>query len=251
MLTKRIIACLDIKNGEVVKGIKFESLKSVGNAVELAIKYENDGIDELTFLDITATNEHRKTLISLVKDIAKNLRIPFTVGGGIKTIQDIEDLLEAGADKVSLNSTIVRNPEIISHAAKQFGSQAIVAAIDSKIVNSTNKVFINAGKIETELITEEWAKKVYDLGAGEILLTSMDHDGTKNGYPLELLKKISELVPLPLIASGGAGNMVHFLEAFSYANVDACLAASLFHYNEIQINELKKFLKLNNIEVRL
>jgi cyclase len=251
LLTKRIIACLDIKNGEVVKGIKFESLKSVGNAVELAIKYENDGIDELTFLDITATNEHRKTLISLVKDIAKNLRIPFTVGGGIKTIQDIEDLLEAGADKVSLNSTIVRNPEIISHAAKQFGSQAIVAAIDSKIVNSTNKVFINAGKIETELITEEWAKKVYDLGAGEILLTSMDHDGTKNGYPLELLKKISELVPLPLIASGGAGNMVHFLEAFSYANVDACLAASLFHYNEIQINELKKFLKLNNIEVRL
>lgn len=251
MLTKRIIACLDIKNGEVVKGIKFESLKSVGNAVELAIKYENDGIDELTFLDITATNEHRKTLISLVKDIAKNLRIPFTVGGGIKTIQDIEDLLEAGADKVSLNSTIVRNPEIISHAAKQFGSQAIVAAIDSKIVNSTNKVFINAGKIETELVTEEWAKKVYDLGAGEILLTSMDHDGTKNGYPLELLKKISELVPLPLIASGGAGNMVHFLEAFSYANVDACLAASLFHYNEIQINELKKFLKLNNIEVRL
>jgi cyclase len=251
LLTKRIIACLDIKNGEVVKGIKFESLKSVGNAVELAIKYENDGIDELTFLDITATNEHRKTLISLVKDIAKNLRIPFTVGGGIKTIQDIEDLLEAGADKVSLNSTIVRNPEIISHAAKQFGSQAIVAAIDSKIVNSTNKVFINAGKIETELVTEEWAKKVYDLGAGEILLTSMDHDGTKNGYPLELLKKISELVPLPLIASGGAGNMVHFLEAFSYANVDACLAASLFHYNEIQINELKKFLKLNNIEVRL
>ncbi|HOP50759.1 MAG TPA: imidazole glycerol phosphate synthase subunit HisF [Ignavibacteriales bacterium] len=251
MLTKRIIACLDIKNGEVVKGIKFESLKSVGNAVELAIKYENDGIDELTFLDITATNEHRKTLISLVKDIAKNLRIPFTVGGGIKTIQDIEDLLEAGADKVSLNSTIVRNPEIISHAAKQFGSQAIVAAIDSKIINSTNKVFINAGKIETELVTEEWAKKVYDLGAGEILLTSMDHDGTKNGYPLELLKKISELVPLPLIASGGAGNMVHFLEAFSYANVDACLAASLFHYNEIQINELKKFLKLNNIEVRL
>jgi len=251
LLTKRIIACLDIKNGEVVKGIKFESLKSVGNAVELAIKYENDGIDELIFLDITATNEHRKTLISLVKDIAKNLRIPFTVGGGIKTIQDIEDLLEAGADKVSLNSTIVRNPEIISHAAKQFGSQAIVAAIDSKIVNSTNKVFINAGKIETELITEEWAKKVYDLGAGEILLTSMDHDGTKNGYPLELLKKISELVPLPLIASGGAGNMVHFLEAFSYANVDACLAASLFHYNEIQINELKKFLKLNNIEVRL
>jgi cyclase len=251
LLTKRIIACLDIKNGEVVKGIKFESLKSIGNAVELAIKYENDGIDELTFLDITATNEHRKTLISLVKDIAKNLRIPFTVGGGIKTIQDIEDLLEAGADKVSLNSTIVRNPEIISHAAKQFGSQAIVAAIDSKIVNSTNKVFINAGKIETELVTEEWAKKVYDLGAGEILLTSMDHDGTKNGYPLELLKKISELVPLPLIASGGAGNMVHFLEAFSYANVDACLAASLFHYNEIQINELKKFLKLNNIEVRL
>jgi len=251
LLTKRIIACLDIKNGEVVKGIKFESLKSVGNAVELAIKYENDGIDELTFLDITATNEHRKTLISLVKDIAKNLRIPFTVGGGIKTIQDIEDLLEAGADKVSLNSTIVRNPEIISHAAKQFGSQAIVAAIDSKIINSTNKVFINAGKIETELVTEEWAKKVYDLGAGEILLTSMDHDGTKNGYPLELLKKISELVPLPLIASGGAGNMVHFLEAFSYANVDACLAASLFHYNEIQINELKKFLKLNNIEVRL
>ena len=251
MLTKRIIACLDIKNGEVVKGIKFESLKSVGNAVELAIKYENDGIDELTFLDITATNEHRKTLISLVKDIAKNLRIPFTVGGGIKTIQDIEDLLEAGADKVSLNSTIVRNPEIISHAAKQFGSQAIVAAIDSKIINSTNKVFINAGKIETELVTEEWAKKAYDLGAGEILLTSMDHDGTKNGYPLELLKKISELVPLPLIASGGAGNMVHFLEAFSYANVDACLAASLFHYNEIQINELKKFLKLNNIEVRL
>jgi len=251
LLTKRIIACLDIKNGEVVKGIKFESLKSVGNAVELAIKYENDGIDELTFLDITATNEHRKTLISLVKDIAKNLRIPFTVGGGIKTIQDIEDLLEAGADKVSLNSTIVRNPEIISHAAKQFGSQAIVAAIDSKIINSTNKVFINAGKIETELVTEEWAKKAYDLGAGEILLTSMDHDGTKNGYPLELLKKISELVPLPLIASGGAGNMVHFLEAFSYANVDACLAASLFHYNEIQINELKKFLKLNNIEVRL
>jgi len=251
LLAKRIIACLDIKNGEVVKGIKFEGLKTVGNAVEFAIKYEQQGIDELVFLDITATNENRKTLISLVRDIAKNLRIPFTVGGGIKTIQDINDLLEAGADKVSLNSAIVRNPALITEAARKFGSQAVVAAIDSKFVNGTNKVFINAGKIETELITEDWCKKVYELGAGEILLTSMDHDGTKNGYPIDLLKNISELVPLPLIASGGAGTKEHFLEAFQKSNVDACLAASLFHYNEIEIKDLKQFLFTNKILVRL
>lgn len=251
MLAKRIIACLDIKNGEVVKGIKFEGLKSVGNAIEFAIKYEQDGIDELVFLDITATNENRKTLISLVKDIAKNLRIPFTVGGGIKSINDINDLLEAGADKVSLNSAIVRNPDLITEAAKKFGSQAVVAAIDSKKVNNINKVFINAGKIETDLITEEWCKRVYNLGAGEILLTSMDHDGTKNGYPVELLSSISKNVPLPLIASGGAGDKEHFLEAFARANVDACLAASLFHYNEINIKELKQYLFTNNIMVRL
>lgn len=251
MLAKRIIACLDIKNGEVVKGIKFEGLKSVGNAVEFAIKYEQDGIDELVFLDITATNENRKTLISLVKDIAKNLRIPFTVGGGIRSIDDINDLLEAGADKVSLNSAIVRNPDLITQAAKKFGSQAVVAAIDSKKVDNVNKVFINAGKIETDLITEEWCKRVYNLGAGEILLTSMDHDGTKNGYPVELLSIISKDVPLPLIASGGAGKKEHFLEAFADANVDACLAASLFHYNEINIKELKQYLFSNNIMVRV
>jgi cyclase len=235
----------------VVKGTNFVNLREAGSAVELAERYYEEGADELVFLDITATLEKRKTLIELVEEVSKVIRIPFTVGGGISKVEDIEKLLNAGADKVSLNSSVVKNPNLISEASKYFGSQAIVVAIDSRTTKNLHKVFVKGGTEETDLQTISWCKKVQELGAGEILLTSMNKDGTKSGYDIELLKILSNELTIPVIASGGAGTKKHFLEAFEKANVDACLAASLFHYKELEIFELKKYLQTNNINVRL
>ncbi len=251
MLKKRIIPCLDVKDGKVVKGVNFVNLVDAGSAIDLAQKYYEDGADELVFLDITATEEKRKTLIELVKNVAKQIRIPFTVGGGISRIDDIEVLLKAGADKISMNSSIVKNPQLITEAAKRFGSQAVVAAIDSKMVNGEYKVFIKGGKQATELNTIEWCQKVVDLGAGEILLTSMDKDGTKSGFDNDLLKIVTGVVHVPVIASGGAGKMEDFYKTFIETKVTACLAASLFHFNEISIVELKKYLFQKGVEIRL
>lgn len=250
MLSKRIIPCLDIKEGRVVKGTNFINLRDAGSAVELAERYYHEKADELVFLDITATEEKRKTLVELVKEISKVIRIPFTVGGGISSIEDIDALLKAGADKVSLNSSIVRNPRLIEEGAKRFGSQAIVAAIDVKKIENDYSVSIKGGKKKTELEGFSWCKQSEELGAGEILLTSMDKDGTKDGYDLEFLKKLTDQVRIPVIASGGAGTKEHFLDAFKNANVDACLAASLFHFKELEINDLKNYLKENGIQIR-
>lgn len=251
MLVKRIIPCLDVKGNRVVKGINFVNLQDAGDAVELGYRYYSEGADELVFLDISATEENRQTLIDLVRNVGKVIRIPFTVGGGIKSISDIEALLNAGADKVSLNSSIVKNPGLIEEASKKFGSQAIVAAIDVKSINGIKKVFVKGGKEETALNGFDWCKRVCELGAGEILLTSMDNDGTKNGFDIEFLKVVVSSVNIPVIASGGAGTIKHFYDAFNHAQVDACLAASLFHYNEINIIDLKKYLSENKISVRL
>jgi len=251
LLSRRIIPCLDVKDGRVVKGTNFVNLRDAGSAVELSERYYNEGADELVFLDITASAEKRKTLVSLVEDVAKVIRIPFTVGGGISEISDIDDLLKAGADKVSLNTSIVKNPKLISESAKKFGSQAVIAAIDVKRAGGKFKVFIKGGREETELDGLEWCKEVCDLGAGEILLTSMDRDGTKDGYDIELLLKVTSSVTIPVIASGGAGTKEDFLAAFRDANVDACLAASLFHYQELSIVDLKNYLKENGVIVRL
>jgi imidazole glycerol-phosphate synthase subunit HisF len=251
LLCKRIIPCLDVKDGRVVKGTNFINLVDAGSPVELASRYSKEGADELVFLDITASSEKRKTLVNLVKDVAREIRIPFTVGGGISELKDIEALLKCGADKVSLNTAIVKNPELITQASKQFGSQAIVAAIDVKFVSNNYKVFIKGGKEETELEGFSWCRKVTGLGAGEILLTSMDKDGTKSGYDIEFLKKLTSLVTVPVIASGGAGTKEDFLSAFKDANVDACLAASLFHFNILPIKELKEYLYRNGVNVRL
>jgi cyclase len=242
---------LDVKDGIVVKGTNFVNLREAGSAVELAERYYNEGADELVFLDITATLERRKTLIDLVEEVSKVIRIPFTVGGGISKVEDIEKLLNAGADKVSLNSSIVKNPYLISEASKSFGSQAIVAAIDSRTTGNIHKVYVKGGTEETELETIPWCRKVEELGAGEILLTSMNKDGTKSGYDIELLKYLSGELTIPIIASGGAGTKEHFLTAFEEANVDACLAASLFHYKELEIVDLKNYLSENKINVRL
>lgn len=250
MVSKRIIPCLDVKDGRVVKGTNFVNLKDAGGAVELSERYYKEGADELVFLDITATEERRKTLLALVRDVAKAIRIPFTVGGGISTLDDIDNLLKAGADKVSLNSSIVKTPDLITQAAKRFGSQAVVAAVDVKTVNNTYKVFVKGGKEETEVEGISWCNKVTELGAGEILLTSMDRDGTRSGYDTGLLKTIVRNVSIPVIASGGAGSKQDFLNAFKDANVDACLAAGLFHYGELNITDLKNYLKENNIQVR-
>ena len=250
MLCKRIIPCLDIKNGRVVKGTNFINLIDAGSPVELADRYSREGADELVFLDITASAEKRKTLISLVSDVAKAIRIPFTVGGGISELADIEALLKAGADKVSLNSSIVKNHNLITQAARQFGSQAVVAAIDIKFNGSEYKVYIKGGRDETDLIGMNWCKLTAELGAGEILLTSMDKDGTKEGYDVDFLNKLTSSVTIPVIASGGAGKKEDFLEAFRDANVDACLAASLFHFDILKIKELKSYLKENGISIR-
>lgn len=251
MLSKRIIPCLDVKDGRVVKGTNFVNLRDAGSAVELAERYYREGADELVFLDITASSDKRKILIDLVKDVAKVIRIPFTVGGGITELSDIDMLLKAGADKVSLNTSIVKNPQLINDASKQFGSQAIVAAIDIKKIDDAYKVFIKGGREETELEGYAWCREVYERGAGEILLTSMDKDGTKSGYDLEFLSELTKMISIPVIASGGAGTKEHFLNAFKNAEVDACLAASLFHYQELEIQELKKYLKENEVAIRI
>lgn len=251
MLAKRIIPCLDVKNGQTVKGINFENLKYAGDPVELAKKYSDEGADELVFLDITATNEGRQTTIKMVEKVAQQIFIPFSVGGGIKSVEDIRNLLLAGADKISLNSAAVKTPELISQAANQFGSQCIIVAIDSKKIDNDFYVFINAGQKNTGIKVIDWIKQVENLGAGEILLTSMDADGTQNGFDIEVTKLVSNCVKIPVIASGGAGaNPQHFIDVFNKANADAALAASIFHYGTLPIQTLKKSLKENGIITR-
>lgn len=250
MLKKRIIPCLDIKDGKTVKGVQFEDLRSAGDPILLAQKYVDEGADELVFLDITATLEQRKTLVELVERIGVAIDIPFTVGGGISSAYDVENLLRAGADKVSVNSAAVRNPHLITELAQQFGSQCVVLAVDTKQVGEEDYVFINGGKIKTELKTLEWIKTAENLGAGEILLTSMDFDGTKKGFDIRMLKNVSAISKLPLIASGGAGTAKDFTELFTHTEATGALAASIFHFNEININDLKNTLKQRKIPIR-
>ncbi len=251
MLAKRIIPCLDVKDGRTVKGTNFINLRDAGDAVELAGIYSEQGADELVFLDITATNEKRRTLSELVKKVAAKINIPFTVGGGINSVEDIEVLLNSGADKVSINTSAVKNPQILADAAKNFGSQCVVLAIDAKFVENEWLVFLNGGRFATEIGAIEWAKKGVALGAGEILLTSMDADGTKKGFEIELTRLVSEAVNVPVIASGGAGTKEDFAEVFSRGKADAALAASIFHFREIEIPALKKYLRRQNIQVRI
>ena len=250
MLAKRIIPCLDIRNGKTVKGINFENVIDVGDPVELGAKYARDGADELVYLDITATLEGRSLFADLVRRIAMHLNIPFTVGGGINQIGDAEILLSAGADKVSINSSAVRDPGLIDQIAKGFGNQFVVVAIDAQHKDGRWTVFVNGGRIPTERELFSWAREAQDRGAGEILFTSMNHDGTKNGYACEALSKLSSELSIPIIASGGAGEEAHFVDVFRDGKADAALAASIFHYNEIPIPRLKKYLKNNNIIVR-
>lgn len=251
MLTKRIIPCLDIKDGRTVKGVNFEGLRDAGDPVELAQRYTKEGADELVFLDITATKEKRRTLVALVRDIAAHINIPFTVGGGIQTVDEIEEILKAGADKVSLNSAIVRDPVLITRAADAFGSQAIVAAVDAKRSGDHWEVYVKGGSEPTGLNAIEWIEKTEKLGAGEILLTSMDRDGTKSGFDLELLRTVHDRVTIPVIASGGAGTIQHCCDAVSLGRADAVLAASIFHFREIEISELKQKMAEEGIPVRL
>jgi imidazole glycerol-phosphate synthase subunit HisF len=252
MLTKRIIPCLDIKNGRCVKGVQFENIRDAGDPVELAKWYAEQGADELVFLDITATNEDRKTFAELVRDIARHIDIPFTVGGGISAVADVEVLLHAGADKVSINSSAIKNPELIRELATHFGSQCVTVAIDTKYTDATGwKVYTRAGTIETEHQTVDWAKQAVALGAGEILLTSMNNDGTKAGFALDITKQVANAVTVPVIASGGAGKMDHFADAFKIANADAALAASLFHFREMGVPELKAYLQKQGVDVRI
>lgn len=251
-LAKRIIPCLDVKNGETVKGINFENLQYAGDPIELAKKYSDDGADELVFLDITATNEGRKTTVQMVEKVAKQVFIPFTVGGGIASIEDMRRLLTAGADKVAINSAAVKTPDLIKEASTYFGSQCIVVAIDAKRVDGEFYVFINAGQKNTGLKLYDWAKQAEALGAGEILLTSMDADGTQNGFDLEMTKLVSQNVNIPVIASGGAGASVqHFVDVFEKASADAALAASIFHYGTLPVKKLKNGLKNSKIPVRI
>ena len=251
MLTKRIIPCLDIKNGRTVKGVNFVDLKDAGNPVELAKKYSETGADELVFLDISATEERRRTLINLVREVAETINIPFTVGGGINSVEDVELLLKNGADKVSINSSAVKNPDLIYEIAAKYGSQCVVVAIDAKQIGGDWIVHLVGGKVPTELNLFDWAKEVEQRGAGEILFTSMDNDGTKNGFANEALAKLSEIVNIPIIASGGAGTMLDFEEVFTNGKADAALAASVFHFQEIEIPVLKQFLEDRKIAVRI
>jgi imidazole glycerol-phosphate synthase subunit HisF len=251
MLTKRIIPCLDIKNGRTVKGVNFLDLKDAGDPVELAKKYAETGADELVFLDISATEERRKTLFDLVRNVAKAINIPFTVGGGISAVEDVSVLLKNGADKVSINSSAVKNSDLISELAKEFGSQCIVVAIDAKKINNDWIVHLVGGKVPTTLNLFDWAVEVEKRGAGEILFTSMDNDGTKNGFANEALAQLSEIVNIPIIASGGAGTMQHFADTLILGKADAALAASVFHYQEIEIPQLKQYLKDKEISIRL
>jgi imidazole glycerol-phosphate synthase subunit HisF len=250
MLAKRIIPCLDIKDGQTVKGINFLNIRNVGDPVELGKLYSEQGADELVFLDITATHEGRKTFVDLVRRIAQNLDIPFTVGGGISELKDAEALLAAGADKISINSSAVRNPNLIDDMAKNFGSQFVVVAIDAREKDSYWTVTVNGGRIPTDKELFTWAKEAESRGAGEILFTSMNHDGTKNGFANKELAKLSDSLTIPLIASGGAGNMEHFAEVFTEGKADAGLAASIFHYREIAIPDLKHYLRQKGIVVR-
>ncbi len=250
MLAKRIIPCLDIKNGTTVKGTNFVNLREAGDPVELGRAYSEQGADELVFLDITASHEGRKTFTDLVKRVAANISIPFTVGGGINEIKDVDRLLNAGADKVSINSSAIRDPQLINDIAKNFGSQVCVVAIDAKQQNDIWKCYLNGGRIETDKELISWAKEAADRGAGEILFTSMNHDGVKNGYANETLALLSESLPIPIIASGGAGAMEHFKDTFTLGKADAALAASVFHFGEIKISELKDYLCAQGITVR-
>lgn len=251
MLKKRIIPCLDIKNGRTVKGINFVDIQDAGDPLELAKRYVDEGADELVFLDITATLENRKTLTELVTRIASEINIPFTVGGGINTLEDAKKIIDSGADKISLNSAAILRPEVITEIAREFGNQCVVLAVDTKFVNDEWKVFRSGGTVSTELKTVDWAKKGAELGAGEILLTSMNNDGTKNGFAIDISKAVSEAVTIPVIASGGAGTMEHFAEVFNRTNVTAALAASVFHFGQIPIPQLKKYLQTQNIPVRI
>lgn len=251
MLTKRIIPCLDIKDGRTVKGTNFLQLRDAGDPVELAMRYCEEGADELVFLDITATTEKRKTLAKLVREIATHINIPFTVGGGINNINDVSLLLENGADKISVNTSAVKNPNLVNELTNNFGSQCLVVAIDSKIINKNWTVVTHGGRNATSLFSVSWAKEVTERGAGELLLTSMEHDGTKGGFAIDLTKEIANAVTIPVIASGGAGTMQHFADVFKFAGADAALAASIFHFKEITIPDLKKYLKEKQIPVRL
>lgn len=251
MLTKRIIPCLDIKNGRTVKGINFVDLRDAGDPVELAEIYAKTGADELVFLDISATEERRRTLADLVLRVAEKVNIPFTVGGGISSVEDVDILLHNGADKVSINSSAVKNPQLINDLVAKFGSQCIVVAIDAKQIDGEWIVHLVGGKVPTTLNLFDWAKEVEERGAGEILFTSMNHDGTKDGFANEALAKLSTELNIPIIASGGAGNMQHFTDTFIEGKADAALAASVFHFKEIEIKDLKEELKRNNIPVRL
>ena len=252
MYAKRIIPCLDVKNGRVVKGVSFVDLRDAGDPVECAAAYDKAGADELVLLDITATHEGRGTMIEIVERVAKTVFIPFTVGGGIRTTEDFKELLRAGADKISVNSAAVRNPELLNEAAEKFGSQCVVCAIDAKRRETGGwEVYLNGGRIPTGIDAVEWAKEAYARGAGEILLTSMDCDGQKNCYDIELTHAVSTSVGIPVIASGGAGRKEHFYDAFTKGAADAVLAASLFHFNELPIPELKKYLREKGISVRM
>ena len=253
MFTKRIIPCLDVNNNRVVKCINFVNLRDAGDPVEVAKAYDKAGADEIVFLDITASSDSRKTVTDMVRSVAENVFIPFTVGGGIRTIEDFKLILREGADKISVNSAAINNPELVAQAADKFGSQCVVVAIDAKRRpdGSGWNIYKNGGRIDMGIDAVEWAKKVNELGAGEILLTSMDCDGTKEGYDIELTKAISSAVSIPVIASGGAGTMEHFYDALTEGGADAALAASLFHYKELEINELKKYLDSRGVSVRL
>tara|TARA_A200000113_G_scaffold225966_1_gene249078 strand:- start:4215 stop:4970 length:756 start_codon:yes stop_codon:yes gene_type:complete len=251
MLTKRIIPCLDIKDGRTVKGVNFINLRDAGDPVELAARYAAEGADELVFLDISATEQRRKTLSKLVLNVAAAVDIPFTVGGGIATQEDVAAVLQNGADKVSINSAAVKNPSLIDTLSQKFGNQCIVVAIDAKKIEGLWKVHLVGGKVPTEIDLFEWAKEVETRGAGEILFTSMDHDGTKNGFASEALAQLAENINIPIIASGGAGNKAHFSDAFKIGKADAALAASVFHFGEIPIPELKTYLQKQEIPIRL
>ncbi len=250
MLTKRIIPCLDVKDGRTVKGVNFVDLVDAGDPVEQAYIYAQQGADELVFLDITATTDRRKTMVDLVKEVAKQVNIPFTVGGGIRTVEDVNKLLHAGADKISINSAAVRHPELITELAKAFGTQCIVVAIDAKVLDGNWKVHLNGGRLPTNLDLFAWAKEVENRGAGEILFTSMDHDGTKHGFAVAATAHVTDMVNIPVIASGGAGAKPHFANVFKDGRADAALAASIFHFGQISIPELKAYLKDQNIPIR-
>ena len=253
MHAKRIIPCLDVHNGRVVKGVNFVNLRDAGDPVQIGAAYDKAGADELVFLDITASSDSRNIILDLVRKVAETVFIPFTVGGGIRTVDDFKAILREGADKISVNSAAIKNPTLIREAADKFGSQCVVVAIDAKKSPCEDKweVYLNGGRVNTGLDALAWAEEAYKLGAGEILLTSMDCDGTKAGYDLALTRKISDLVEIPVIASGGAGNMEHFYDALTDGGAEAVLAASLFHYNEIAISDLKQYLKNRGISVRL